>query len=544
MKDFKTCMKGLWRMAKPVLGRDLVTILIGMVRICASLSFVWICKRLVDIATGVVDADLGKHVWMMIGIILTQIVCGLASNYWGSYNSVKTRNQLRLGLFAHVLNSRWNGRETFRSGDTINRLEEDIRVLTDLICGSLPDVIITVCQLIAASVYLLTMAPSLLWVLIILMAAAVIGSKMYFKKIRQLTSTIRALDSEVQQLEQENLQNRVLVLTLFGVGNIVSRLSGLQTKITKNTITRLNYNAIARGFMNVGFMGGYASAFLWGIFGIQSGAVTYGMMTAFLQLVGRVQGPIASLSGQIPAFIRALTSIERLMDLAELEEEPKGENIHLPGAPEVVVSNLTYAYPGAVRSVLKNFSCRFEKGTFSVLSGPTGIGKSTLIKLILGLLEPTKGSVTVAGHPAGSTIRCNFMYVPQGNSLLSGTIRSNLLLAAPEATEEQIQEVLSLAKCDFVNDLHDGLETRCGEIGSGLSEGQAQRIAIARGLLHSGGILVLDEATSAIDPATEERLLQNLSARFHGRKTILFISHREAVTSAADAVLNIGAPEA
>ena len=314
-------MKGLWRMAKPVLGRDLVTILIGLVRIFLSLSFVWISKRLVDIATGVVHADLKTHVLIMVGIMLAQILCGLSANYWGSLNSIKTRNQLRLGLFAHVLNSRWNGRETFRSGDTINRLEEDIRVLTDLICGSFPDVVITLCQLIAASVYLLTMAPSLLWVLILLMCTAVIGSKMYFGKIRQLTATIRSLDSEVQQLEQENLQNRVLVLTLFGVGNVVSKLASFQDLIKKKTIVRLNYNAIARGFMSLGFTGGYTAAFLWGVLGIKSGAVTYGMMTAFLQLVSQVQRPIASLGTQVPAFIKALTSVERLLELEDLQVE-------------------------------------------------------------------------------------------------------------------------------------------------------------------------------------------------------------------------------
>jgi len=558
MKDFKTCMKGLWRMSKPVLGRDLVTVLIGGVRIAASLSFVWICKRLVDIATGVSDAELGPHVWMMIGIILTQIICGLAANYWGSYNTIKTRNQLRLGMFAHVLNSRWNGREAFRSGDTINRLEEDIRVLTDLICGSFPDVIITICQLIAASVYLLTMAPSLLWVLIILMAAAVIGSKMYFKKIRELTSAIRSLDSEVQQLEQENLQNRVLVLTLFGVGNVVSRLSNLQDLIKKNTVTRLNYNAVARGFMNIGFMGGYTAAFLWGIFGIKSGAVTYGMMTAFLQLVGQVQRPIASLGTQVPAFIKALTSIERLQELEDLQVERYHGDVLFEGAPGIRVSDVSFAYchpersegsagrngEPASRLVLEHFSHDFAPGTLTVIAGPTGVGKSTLTRLMLGLLRPSGGTVNLysrngKSHVADVDTRCNFTYVPQGNSLLSGTIRENMLLVNSEATDEQIVEALKLAAAEFVLDLPDGLDTVCGESGTGLSEGQCQRIAIARALLHRGGIMILDEATSALDVETEERLLDNIHTSLAGEKTIVFISHRPAATRIADDVVNL-----
>ncbi len=552
MKDFKTCMKGLWRMARPVLGRDLVTVLIGGVRIAASLSFVWICKRLVDIATGVSGADLKTHIFIMVGIIVVQILTGLLANYWGSYNTIKTRNQLRLGMFSHVLNSRWNGREAFRSGDTINRLEEDIRVLTDLICGSFPDVIITVCQLIAASVYLLTMAPSLLWVLIILMAAAVIGSKMYFKKIRKLTSDIRSLDSEVQQLEQENLQNRVLVLTLFGVGNVVSRFDELQNRVKKLIITRLNYNAVARGFMSFGFMGGYTAAFVWGILGIKSGAVTYGMMTAFLQLVSQVQRPIASLGSQVPAFIKALTSVERILELEDLKVEKYHGDVLYDGAPGIKVTDVSFAYnnptpehvEGPGRLILNHFSHDFKPGTLTVLAGPTGVGKSTLTRLMLGLLRPSSGSVSLYGkgrnpHVADVDTRCNFTYVPQGNSLLSGTIRQNMLLVNAEATDEQIIEALKVSAAEFVLDLPDGLDTICGESGTGLSEGQCQRIAIARALIHRGGIMILDEATSALDTETEERLLNNIHTHLAGTKTIVFISHRPAAIRIADDVVNL-----
>jgi ABC-type multidrug transport system fused ATPase/permease subunit len=539
-------------MARPVLGRDLVTVLIGGVRIAASLSFVWICKRLVDIATGVSSADLKTHIFIMVGIIVVQILTGLLANYWGSYNTIKTRNQLRLGMFSHVLNSRWNGREAFRSGDTINRLEEDIRVLTDLICGSFPDVIITVCQLIAASVYLLTMAPSLLWVLIILMAAAVIGSKMYFKKIRKLTSDIRSLDSEVQQLEQENLQNRVLVLTLFGVGNVVSKLDGLQNRIKKLTITRLNYNAVARGFMSFGFMGGYTAAFIWGILGIKSGAVTYGMMTAFLQLVSQVQRPIASLGSQVPAFIKALTSVERILELEDLKVEKYHGDVLYDGAPGIKGTDISFAYTnptpehteGPGRLILNHFSHDFKPGTLTVLAGPTGVGKSTLTRLMLGLLRPSSGSVSLYGkgrnpHVADVDTRCNFTYVPQGNSLLSGTIRQNMLLVNAEATDEQIIEALKLSAAEFVLDLPDGLDTICGESGTGLSEGQCQRIAIARALIHRGGIMILDEATSALDTETEERLLNNIHTHLAGTKTIVFISHRPAAIRIADDVVNL-----
>ncbi len=526
-------------MSKTLRWRMVVSVAIGLVRIAASLCFVWASKHLVDIATKVSNDSLGRGIALFIGILLVQIVTIIFANWWNAYTSVKAQNHLRNELFGHVLRSRWAGRERYLSGDIVNRLENDIRITADLLTDSFPGIIITVIQLLAASIYLLTLAPNLLWVLVILMFAAVIGSKMFFRQLRKIMADIRARDSEVQQLMQESLQHRVLVLTLSRVERIMDRFGWLQTDIEDKTRKRLNYNAVARGFMLFGFQAGHAAAFLWGVFGIAAGTVTYGMMTAFLQLVGQVQRPIAELGRQIPTFIRAVTSIERLMDLEDMEEEPASEAIALPGAPEVVVSNLTYSYPDLSRPVLKDFSCHFKGGSFNVIAGPTGIGKSTLINLILGLLQPVNGQITVDGHPAGSALRGNFMYVPQGNSLLSGTIRSNLLLAAPEATEDEIREVLDLAIANFVFDLPEGLDTPCGEIGSGLSEGQAQRIAIARALLHQGGVLILDESTSALDSDTETHLLENLYHRYHGKKTILFISHREAALQFADAIVAI-----
>ena len=543
MKDLKTCIKGLWRHSKPVLWRDLVTVLIGTVRIATSLLFAWICKRLVDIVTGVSAADLWDHVWIMIGIMLIQVVSALAYNWWCVYNITKTENEMRHGFFSHVLGSRWNGRETFKSGDTVNRLEADVDILADLVCSRMPEVVITVVQLIAASVFMLSMAPSLLWVLIILMLTAVVGSKMYFLKIRQLTALIRSEDSDIQQLVQENLQNRVLVLTLFGVGNIVSRLGSIQDLLAKNVVKRLNYNAVARGFMSLGFMGGYAAAFLWGVFGIKDGTVTYGMMTAFLQLVGQVQRPIADLGRQIPAFINSITSVERLLELEDLQAEKFHGNHMFPGAPGIRINDVTFAY-SSDPAVLSHFSHDFKPGSLTVLAGPTGVGKSTLTRLMLGLLIPSGGTVELyskdgESHPADADTRCNFTYVPQGNSLLSGTIRENMLLANPSASEVEIIENLKLASAEFVLDLPNGLDTVCGESGSGLSEGQCQRIAIARALLHPGGIMILDEATSALDLETEERLLRSLHSSVSGSKTIVFISHRPAALAIADDVVNL-----
>jgi ABC-type multidrug transport system fused ATPase/permease subunit len=545
MIPLRQIFRGLRPMIRPVRGRILLSVFIGIVRIAASLAFVWICKRLVDIATGEVDAPLPLHIGILLGVMLLQLICSVAASAWESYNNVRTGNELRRDTFARVLRSTWSGREAYRSGDAVNRLEEDVRVVTDLLCARIPEVIITVVQLLAASTYLMLMAPNLLWVLIVLMVAAVGGSRLYFRKLRALTERIRKQEGEVQQLMQENLQKRLVVLTLIGAERVLTRLGLLQKDVQDQTVKRLGYNALARGFMIFGFMGGYAAAFLWGVLGIRSGAVTYGMMTAFLQLVGQVQRPIAELARQVPAFIHASTSVERLMDLQQLEQEPSDEApVALEGAPGIRCTDIDYAYPDRPEElILSGFSHDFAPGTMTVIMGPTGAGKSTLSRLVLGLLRPTRGSVELYGtqdaFPAGPALRGNFRYVPQGNSLLSGTIRENLLLAREDASEEELRDALHTAVADFVLDLPEGLDTPCGETGSGLSEGQCQRIAIARALLRDGGVLILDEATSALDAETEETLLDRLYTRFHGSKTLLFISHRDAISARADSILRI-----
>ena len=539
MMPLRDCLRVLRRLFRPVRGRVLVSILIGLVRIAASLAFVWISKSLVDIATGVSDAPLGTHVALLAGILFLQIATNVAASWWENVNVVKTQTQLRSDFFARVMYSRWNGREAFHSGDTVNRLEEDIRIVVDLLCTRFPDVIVTLCQLLAASWYLLTLAPKLVWLLLLLMAVAVVGSRLCFKVVRRLTADIRTADSGIQQHMQENLLNRIVVLTLGATQKVLAALGYRQEELVSLSVRRQNYSAVGRAFMGLGFLSGYATAFLWGVYGIRGGTVTFGMMTAFLQLVGQVQRPIAELARHVPAFIHALTSVERLEELAALPQEEAGEPVVFPGAPEIVVDHVTFAYPDAEHPVFRDFSRTFGAGTLTAVMGATGEGKTTLIRLLMALLQPSEGRILIGGVPSSPATRANFMYVPQGNTLLSGTIRENLLLANPAADEERMKEVLRLAAAEFVLDLPEGLDTVCSEKGAGLSEGQAQRIAIARALLREGGVLILDESTSALDGPTEARLLQNISAAYKGRKTLIIISHRESVLPLADAVLKL-----
>ncbi len=548
MRGFRECLKGLLKVARPQRSKLFVSCGIGLVRIAASMAFVWVCKALVDIATGASDCGVGLYVGIMIGIMLVQMISAAAASWWEGMMVTKAQNELRAGLFGHVMRSVWNGREAYHSSDTVNRLEEDIRVIVDMVCSRIPAVVVTLVQLIAASIFLFVLEPSLLLVLLILMPVAVVGSKMFFKTIRKLTAHIRSREGDIQGHMQENLQNRILVKTMDASEAVMDKLGWMQDDVMDHVVQRLNYDAVARSFMRFGFMAGYAAAFLWGIFGIRSGAVTFGMMTAFLQLVGQVQRPIADMSRHIPAFIQCLTSVERLLDLSDLRVEDAGNDIVFDSAPGIRLDDVSFTYSdypeGVVpEPVLKHFSYDFKPGSLTAIVGMTGAGKSTLTRILLALLKPDSGSVVIYSDEGsaelGTSTACNFRYVPQGNSLMSGTVRDNLLLARPSASEDEMREALHIAAADFVLDLPDGLDTVCSEKGSGLSEGQAQRIAIARSLLQRGSIMILDEATSSIDAETERTLLQRMSEKYHGEITILWVTHREAVSGIADAVLRI-----
>ena len=547
MKDLKGCLKGLWRMLSLVRGRVLLCSAIYLVEAVCALAFVWYSKKVIDIVTGGSSEPLMASVWLLVGIMVLQVAARIASRFVEGKLTVDAKIRMRSIVFDKAMRSTWQGRERFHSADVVNRLEEDIRVVSDFICSSLPSCVVTLFQLVAATLMLFVLSPSLAWILIWIMPVAVVGARLFFRRQRRLTNEIRSLDGQIQGHMQEHLQHRVLVKTLGSVKDVVDDLDGFQEQERSKTVTRLSYSALSRTFMQVGFSAGYLLAFLWGCFGIKDGTVTYGLMVAFLQLVGQVQRPVAGLASYIPAFIRAISSVERLLDIEALPQEEDVKENMLEGCAGLRASGLSFAYPDSGPEdglVLSELAFDFKPGTMTAICGPTGKGKSTLVQLMLGLLEPTAGKVVLYDAEgeeleAGPSARCNFMYVPQGNSLLSGTVRDNLLMACPQASEQDMKEALHTADADFILEMPKGLDTVCSEKGRGLSEGQAQRVAIARALLHRGSVLILDEATSALDSASENKVLGRIHDKYHSVKTIICITHRPAAASIADFTFNL-----
>jgi ABC-type bacteriocin/lantibiotic exporter with double-glycine peptidase domain len=368
--------------------------------------------------------------------------------------------------------------------------------------------------------------------LVVVTPLFVLFSKLFFRRLREMTRGIRETESEVQSHLQESLQHRMVIQSMENESRMEGRLDGLQDREYGQIVERTRFNVIARTMVSAAFSFGYIAAFLWGVYGISEGNITFGVMTAFLQLVGQIQRPVVNLTRQIPSFVYATASIDRLMELEDAPRAEAGDPVKLDGPAGIRVRGLGYRYPDGSRMILKDMDFDFPPLSRTAIVGETGAGKSTLIRLMLALLKPVEGSVTLYdAHrevDASPATRCNLVYVPQGNTLFSGTVRENLLMGNPEATETQMVDALRTAVADFVLELPDGLDTRCGEGGAGLSEGQAQRIAIARGLLRPGSILLLDEFSSSLDPATEAQLMENLTKKAAG-KTMIFITHREKI---------------
>ncbi|MBR4710227.1 MAG: ABC transporter ATP-binding protein [Bacteroidaceae bacterium] len=534
------------RTSRGIRLRSIANTLTGVIGVGLDFAFIWATKRCIDTATHQTEGSLTESALLLGAVMASIIALGFARNWLAAILGVQSTNKIQRRMFETVLGSVWLGRDRQHTGDTMNRLDRDVRDVTSVISNTLPQALIVTCRLIGAFVFLCVYDARLACALMVITPLFIALSKFYVRRMRALTRDIRKTDSEIQSIMQESLQHRIMLKTMEQEDGVVERLGLTQQSLSDQIRYRTRFSSVSNALVNIGFAGGYLVAFLWGAWRLEQGLITYGMMLAFIQLVGQIQGPFRDMTRFIPTLISSLTAGERLMELEQLPQEETCEAIRFKGGCGIRLKDLSYAYDEDYRLIIDRLSYDFPPGSITAVLGETGSGKTTLIRLILALLPPLKGRVEFydgdVSTKASPGTRCNLVYVPQGNSLLSGTVRSNLQLGRPDSTDSEMWDALELAEAGFVKESDEGLDMPVGESGLGLSEGQAQRIAIARALLRPGRVLLLDEATSALDEETETRVLDNLMGRNADSPTpytVICVTHRPAVTAHCNQMLRL-----
>ena len=532
-----------------------VRIVAGIVQVALGLLLVWLCRRFIDYA--VWQDNVVEEVSLLVGALLASVGIRQAVFYLQSSAEIVQQNAIRQRLFHLLSRQLYSTTERLHSGDISQRLERDISTVSAITTDVLPRMVVTGVQLLGAFMLMLSMDAWLAWSLLLLTPFVALSAKYLAHRLRHMTLAIRKEESSIQMLIQESMENETAIKSVQGEGVVSRRIHDLHIELHHLVMRRTRFTVITRFLLASTFGLGYLGAFVYGGLQLKDGLITFGVMTAFLQLVSQIQSPVVSLLNMIPQIIHATASIDRIKEIENMEVEEAGMKAYgqKPQSAKaeaasakasgigIRLDHVSYHYPDYQKIILQDFSHDFRPGTSTAIVGETGRGKTTLLRLLSGLAMPTSGSVsmydTLGYIIPHADMRTHMTYIPQGNTMLSGTIRSNMLLARPSADESDIKRALHIAAADFVLDLPNGIDTEIGEHAVKLSEGQAQRLAIARGVLHGGSILLLDEISSSLDPATEKTLLTRLFEASPD-KTIILVTHRMEAADQCDERLDMG----
>ena len=525
-------------------------IVIGIGRVAFGLLMVWFSKMFIDVTirTGT-SQDIIWIICILVATVIGGVILRQIYFYMTTIANTYQSNQIRLRLFSQLFSTQLFDQQVLHSGDVTSRMAKDIEVVSASTTSSIPELVVTGFQLSGAFLLLYSMDKTLAWAILLITPLVIIFGKFISNKLRKMTLKIRNDESRIQVQIQEGMELNAVLRSLNSEEWVTGRLNTMQNQLKDHIMHRAKFTAIMRFSFGSAFGLGYLLAFVWGGIQLRNGLITFGVMTSFLQLVGQIQHPILQMLNTFTQLMHATASIDRLQEL----ESKATSSCHStkPNVPSVFgvdsderigiqIEDISFQYATGDRVILQHFSHTFEPSSKTAIMGATGIGKTTLFRLLLALIEPQSGHISLYGDKdriaVSEQTREHFVYVPQGNTLLSGTLRFNMQLAKPDATDEEIYDALHTAAADFVFELPEGIDTELGERGSGLSEGQAQRIAIARGLLRPGSILLLDEISASLDEQTEQLLYNRLFARYPN-KTMIFITHRATVSQMCDEII-------
>lgn len=498
-------------------------------------------KYVVDMASSF-SSNMYLSISLVIILSVLSLIFSALSSIFTSYLTEKFSFGFRTNIYECVMSSRWDLVKKYHSEDLLTRLTSDINNVSDGIFSISAFIISLIVQFISAFILLMHYDSSLAIFAIVLGPFTGIISILFGKKLKNLQEKVQKSESKYRSFLQENI-SRINVVKAFSYEEeSKKKLTKLREERLFLIMKKNKIAVIANFFMGFAFSFGYLFAFILGAIKLSQNSITYGTMTAFLSLVSQVQRPIVSLASIIPKTISILASSKRIIEIDNLEKEEETLSLALKGAVGLKIKDLDFSY--GEKKILNNFNFTVNPGEMVAIMGESGIGKTTLIHLILSFLKQDNGTIEFFDEyknkvKVSKTTRNIISYIPQGNTLFSGSILENLKVGKENATYEEIEKALKNAcALKFVNSLRDGINTKIGEGGYGLSEGQAQRIAIARALIKNSQFMILDEATSALDMNTELEVIKNI-INLKNKPTCIVITHRKTILKYCNRCINI-----
>ena len=507
--------------------------ILNVITVLCSLSVTLATKELVDAAVSSQATMLWRIGIILLILVLIEIILRFTLSLLRNRVSAKLQRSLQGTIVRDVMTKEYASLKRFHSGELVNRTFSDTGVIRNGVMGILPGIVSMVVSFVGSAAILIALD----WRFVLLLACAGLAGTvvlMLFRKpMKERHKRMHQAEDKLHAVIQESYENIRLIKASISENRILRQVHNRQETMEREQIRQGKFSAVMNNSMGLMFEFSWLICMLWGCAAIFRGELTYGALAAMIQLIGRVQGPIANAVSIAADVYGVIASAERLMELTDLPPETTGETLN--DFDEISIEHVSFRYDDGTEDVLKDISCTIRKGEFAALTGVSGGGKTSLFHLLLGIYSPTSGKVVFRNGDsemaASRESRALFAYVPQGNTLFSGTLRENLMMFSDEASEEDIREAIRAA---CIEDLTEeaGLDTELGERGIGISEGQAQRVAVARALLTKAPILLLDESTSALDEETEARMLQNISAMRD--KTCLIVTHRRAALAICD----------
>lgn len=536
VKTDRNVLKWIFKVCQKQVPLMILLVILNAVYGVSSVFFAKFSKNIIDGATQAKDFDIVvKFAFCMLGLVVFQMTLNITKNSLSERCSARLEMILKKYLLDLVISKDYQKITSYHTGDLQNRMFNDVRLVATGFTTIIPEAAYFGAKLLSSLIYLIIIDKIFALIFVVGGCAVFLITRLFRKTLKKLHKNVQETEGKTRSFIQEILTN-LLVIKAFSVEDRINDTTDeLQEYNFGARMKKRNFSICANVGLGAVFSVGTVFAIAFGAYSILFKGMTYGTVTAIIQLVNQVQSPFVSLSGIMPKYYTTLASAERLMELDDLPNETQKNATEIDAVKvyqelkSIDFNNISFKYDRDI--ILDNTSLKINKGDFVAIMGISGIGKSTLLKLLLGVFNLNSGSITLetdsGSIPIDKNTRKMFSYVPQGNMLISGTIKDNITFINQNASDEEIEQAVRIScSKQFIDELPSGIETVIGEKGLGLSEGQVQRLAIARSLLANAPVILLDEATSALDENTEKEFLQNLKELKN--VTCIIVSHKMA----------------